>query len=166
MRPARPVAVALLLMVAAIILQTTLFARLRPFGVAPDLVLLLAILSAHFVPAEASLLLGFTGGLLMDLLGSTPLGLRGLTFTVVAYAAVRTRDRSEHGVLTRSAWVALLTLGGIALFLLVGTLFGQAILLGGSLVGSLVLIPLYNVMLGLAAAPLMARVLRAESPRP
>ena len=67
--------VALVLGIVAVILQTTVFDRyLDPFGVAPDFVLLVVVATSYHLSEEAAMLLGFSAGLLTDLLGNTLLG--------------------------------------------------------------------------------------------
>ena len=65
---------ALAVLALLVLLQTTFFRNVRPFGVAPDLVMLAVILAARWLPAEQALVYGFTAGVVMDLLGTTPLG--------------------------------------------------------------------------------------------
>ena len=107
-------------------LQTTLFARLRPFDAAPALVLLVVLALRRHLPAECSLLLGFGAGLLQDLLSESALGLWALVLTTVAFFVLRFRDRFEDDFsldravrVRRHRWVAL------ALFSLLGTIFGE-----------------------------------------
>ena len=78
----------LLVMVAALV-QTSVFHSIRPLGASPDVVLLLVVVGAVWLRPEAAVLLGFVGGLVLDLLGSAPLGLSGLAFTVGSYLTVR-----------------------------------------------------------------------------
>ena len=51
---------AIVLLMIGIVLQTTLLARLQVFGFAPNLIVVLVILSGRWVDARAALLLGFT----------------------------------------------------------------------------------------------------------
>ncbi|MBT8213235.1 MAG: rod shape-determining protein MreD, partial [Acidimicrobiia bacterium] len=93
----RRVGISLGLVVIAVILQANLFGpgRIQPFGASPALVMLTVIAVARYLDDEPALLVGFTGGLLQDLLGGQPLGLWALVLTVVAYVTVATRDRFE-----------------------------------------------------------------------
>jgi len=77
------VVVALLSVVLAIVLQTTLFGsgRIQPLGVAPALVTLVVVLVAPYLETEYHLLLGFTAGILVDLVGSGTLGIWAMTMT-------------------------------------------------------------------------------------
>ena len=61
----RPILSSLVLMGVAIVLQTTLFARLEQFAIIPDAPLLIVILAARWLDPDPALLLGFTGGIVL-----------------------------------------------------------------------------------------------------
>lgn len=157
----RVVVVALLALVLAVVVQTTLFSRFR--FVTPDLVMLLTILFATTdMRREGVLVAGFAGGLVVDLLSSTVLGLRAAVFTVVAYLAIRTVHRVDLGPVAVALWAGLLTLVGVGLFLLVGTLFGQGGLIATGLGRRIVFVPLTNLALSFLVAPVLNRMIRRE----
>ena len=88
-----------LTVVIAVVVQTTLFGRLRV--VTPDLVMLIGILLALTrVRTEAVLGVAFLSGLIMDLLGASLIGLRAVVYTTVAFIAIRTKERAELGRVT------------------------------------------------------------------
>jgi rod shape-determining protein MreD len=146
-----------LMVVLAVVIQTTLFGRLRV--VTPDLVLLIGILLALTrVRPEAVLGVAFISGLIVDLLGASLLGLRAVVYTVVAYAAIRTRERAELGRVTIAIWAGLLTLVGVVLLILIGTLFGQVSLLGENAVSRMILVPLANLAVAGLVAPTFVRI--------
>lgn len=145
-----------LLVLLAVVVQTTLLGRIRL--VVPDLVLLLVIILALTrIRPELVLAIAFTSGLVIDLLGPSVLGLRAVVFTTVAFLAIKTRDRAEIGRLTIALWAGALTLVGVALLILVGTLFGQSILLGEDSLSRVILVPLANLALAAMLAPLVVR---------
>lgn len=157
----RPLLVGMVAVLAAILIQTTLFSRFR--FVTPDLVILIAILFALTgLRRESVLVFAFAGGLIVDLLGSTVLGLRAAVFSVVAYLAVRTVDRVDVGPAAVALWVGGITLIGVVLFLLVGTLFGQGGLIGTGLGRRIVLVPLTNMALSLPLAPVLTRLMTTD----
>ncbi len=160
----RQVSLALAAVVVAVILQTTLFARVRPFGVAPDLVLLTVIACARWVDPEPAVLLGFTGGLLIDLFGSAPLGLQALAFTLVALAGVKTRDRYAYNVVGIGVAVGTLSFTGITLVAIIGTLFGQGTLSDPDIAKTLLLAPAFNVALGLIVLPIIGTLIGDDRP--
>jgi rod shape-determining protein MreD len=148
-------------LLVAVIVQTTLISRFR--FVTPDLVLLISILFATTgMRREGVLLMAFTGGLVIDLLSSTVLGLRAAVFTVVAYVAIRTVNRVDLGPVAVALWVGALTLVGVVLFLLVGTLFGQGGLIGTGLGRRVVFVPVTNLLLSFGATPLLNRLISRE----
>lgn len=155
---------AILLMMGGIILQTTIINRLQEpfFGFSPNLVVVLTILSARWVHPRAALLLGFSAGLFLDLLGGGILGLRALVLTAVAYAAVRATSelplRSIVGV-----WPISL-LAEVVLFV-VGTLAGRGTLLEAELLQRSLVVPLLNLVLAAVLFPLLARVLTPRERR-
>lgn len=157
MRPGRTLT-ALLVVLAAVVIQTTLFSRVRVVGVAPDLVMLVVVLLTPSLADIPALLVGFTGGLLLDLLGSTAVGLRALVFTVVAYLAVRSRERAEYSSPFTALWAATLTAPGVVLLVLLGTVFNQLSFSGGEAVRRILLVPVLNLVLGLLLAPAFSRL--------
>lgn len=150
---------ALFVLALMVLLQTTFFRTVRPFGVAPDLVMLVVILAARWLPAEQALVYGFTAGIVMDLLGTTPLGLRGLVLTVVAYLVVRFRDWVETSPPATLVSVAAFSAVGVGLLLVIGTLFGQATLAEANVLRRFLLVPFWNTILALALAPAMTSLL-------
>lgn len=155
---ARTLIVAAVSLLVAVVAQTTLFSRFQ--FVTPDLVLLITIVFATTaMRSELVLLFGFVGGLVVDLLSSTVMGLRAAVFTVVAYLAIRTVHRVDLGPVAVAVWVGLLTLVGVALFLLVGTLFGQGGLVTTGLGRRIVFVPLTNLAMSFLVAPLLNRLI-------
>ena len=161
----RAIGISLLAAALAVLLQTTLFAQVRLFDVAPDLVMLTVIAVARRLDAEPAVLLGFTSGLAMDLLGSSPLGLRALVLTLIAYATVRTRDRFDINVVATGIAVALLSLLGVALIVVIGTLFGEASFRDPNVFRKILLIPVYNLVLGVVVLPLVTLVVAGRRRR-
>ncbi len=161
----RPGLTVVVMVAVAILAQTTLFARVRLVGVAPDLVVLAVAIATLRLADVPSLVTGFVAGMLMDALGSNALGLRAVVLTLVAYVALRTRDRADVGPLAVAVWVAGLTLVGVALLLLLGTLFDQIGLTGGEALRRLLLVPVLNLVAALVVSPLTGRMLEAGSGR-
>ncbi len=151
---ARPILWSLGLMAIAIVLQTTLFARLEQFYIIFDAPLLVVILAARWLDPDPELLLGFTGGLALDLLGTTPMGLRALVFVLVGYTAVRTSHRVEPNPVSSVLSVMLLSLLGVVLFAVFGTLFSLGSLTEVNILRTIVLVPLYNGALSLVVVPI------------
>lgn len=154
--------VVMTLLLVAVVLQTTLFSQTSLF--LPDVVMLIAILLALTrLRPEAVLGLAFLAGLTTDLLGSAVVGLRAIVFTVVAYLALRTRERADLGRVITALWAGLLTFAGVLLLLVVGTLFGQTVLLGDGVVDLLVLVPIANFVVAWTVAPFVVRLVDRDT---
>jgi len=119
------------MLIAALLLQTTVLARMRVWGVMPDFMLLVAVAGGIAAGASRGATLGFASGMLIDLFLPTPLGLSALVFTLVGYGV----GVANTGVL-RSAWyIPVLTAGGasvagVALYALVGSVLGERMING------------------------------------
>ncbi|MDH3308232.1 MAG: rod shape-determining protein MreD [Acidimicrobiia bacterium] len=160
---ARAIFWSLFFLVLAVVLQTTLFSRLAQFRIFPDVVLLVVILSARWLDPDPALLLGFTGGVAVDLLGTTPLGLRALVMTLVAYASVKTVDRFDLNPISLLISAVVLSLLGVVLLAVLGTLFGQGSLAEGNVVRTILLVPVFNGILALVVATPMRRLMTASN---
>ncbi|MBU1226170.1 MAG: rod shape-determining protein MreD [Actinobacteria bacterium] len=150
------------LIVAAVALQTTLFADLRPLDAAPALALLALIGAGRHMREQPALLVGFGSGLLLDLLSESPLGLWALVHTVVIFVVVRFRERTEDDPLILGFGVFLLTAGALTLFAILGTIFGEKTLADASIVRKIVLPAAYNTVLAAAVLPGASRLMGAH----
>lgn len=143
------IVIALVAVVVAIVLQTTVFGagRIQPLGVAPALVTLVVIGLAPHIEAEYHILIGFTAGILIDLIGSGTLGLWAMTLTVVAFAANRVRGRFADSITMSLLFAFVLTLVGQLVYVFLGTLFGQETAGEPSVVAKIVLPAVWNLIL-------------------
>jgi rod shape-determining protein MreD len=152
-----------LLVVAVVVLQTTLFsAGLRAFGVMPDLGLVLTVAVAYYLGAERGAAFGFLTGFAVDLFLSTPLGLSALSFALVGYGI----GVVKGGLVRPSRRVVpmLGALGGLAggvLFVATGTLAGQDQLLALSSVRIILVASAYDALLAFAVFPIARWATRA-----
>jgi rod shape-determining protein MreD len=156
------VAIALLAIVASLVVQTTVFGAngIEPFGVAPAFVTLIVIAIGPYVESEYHLLLGFTAGILADLMGSGTLGLWAMTLTVVAYASSRLRARFNEGIVLSAVLIFSLTLLGQVVFVLLGTLFGQDLVSDSSLFAKIVLPAVWNLVLGIPVLLMLTTIFK------
>lgn len=150
---------AALAMLGALLVQTTLFGRLRVGGVAPDLVIMVLVLATLRLRNEQALLLAFAAGVVFDALSATAIGLRAIAYVTVVYVAIRTRERADFSPFAVAVWLALMTILGVVLFLVVGTLFAQIRVDGGEALQRLVLIPILNLVIALLLSPVIGRLL-------
>lgn len=150
------------MIISAAALQTTLFADFRPLDAAPALALLVLIAAGRHMQEQPALLVGFGSGLLLDLLGESPLGLWALVHTIVIFVVLRFRDRSEDDPLILGFSVFLLTAGALALFAVLGTIFGEKTLADAGIVRKIVLPAAYNTILSIGVLPGVSWVLGAR----
>lgn len=151
-----------LLLVVAIVAQTTVVADLRVDGVAPDLMLLLALCAGLLGGPRQGVLVGFAAGLLADVfLIDTPFGLSALTFCLVGYVAgVLRATVLPHGRAVVPVVVLAGTAAGVLGFVGIGDIVGQHQLLAGGrawLIRVVVIESVANAILSVPASWLYAR---------
>jgi rod shape-determining protein MreD len=153
--------ITLLLVVVAALVQTTVFGEgnIQPFGASPAIVTLVVIATVRHLDPEPALLVAFTAGLLMDLLGGSPLGLWALSITTVGYLTLRLRHQADRGAVLVAIGIFGLTLVGNALFSLAGTLFGQHTLTNADVLDLIVLPALYAMILAAGVLPGTSKLL-------
>ena len=100
-----------LVLLIVISLQTTLFAEMRPFGVAAQLVLLFVVVSGSINGSTIGALTGLIAGLMYDFVLPTPVGLTSLAMGLAGATA---------GLLTYffrdpTWWMRLITVGVVSL---------------------------------------------------
>jgi rod shape-determining protein MreD len=150
--------------VFGLILQATLFRRFT--WLVPDLVVLVVILATLSLRAEIALVIGFLSGALFDVsLASSVLGLRALVYTVVAYLAVRTRQRADSGPLAVGIWAGFLSLVSVALVVVVGVLFGQSAELGDAMLRRFIEVPITNAVCAALFAIPVTRLMQSGGRR-
>lgn len=159
-----------LVLVVAIGVQTTFGPDLRVDDVAPDLMLLVAVLAGFIGGADTGAVVGFLSGAVADLfLQSTPFGLSCLAFCLTGFAVGATTS-----VLLRPHWwlvpivAAAGTVAGTVLFVIIGYLVGQAQLIAPGkewLVQVGAVEALYAAVFGLPAATAVGWALTVRAPR-
>lgn len=106
----KPVVRLLLIGLIALPLQTTLFADVKFFGVAVQLMLCLAIAAGVAGGSENGAVAGFIFGLLFDLVLSTPLGMLSLLYGLAGYVAGYAHSRT----VANPRWLNALVVGGVS----------------------------------------------------
>jgi rod shape-determining protein MreD len=155
----RKTAIAVALVILGVALQTTLFVRLRPLNTSPALALLVVLAVSRHLGRVESLLLGFGTGLLLDLLSETALGLWALVITTVAYGTVRLRHRFEDDITLLIPGVFLISFGALALYALLGTIFGEQTLADAQVVRKMLLPAVYNTVLSAVILPPITKLI-------
>lgn len=93
-------------LLAAVLMQIAWFSHVRPFGVMPNLVLVVVVVTALWSRATAALASAIVAGLLLDLASGADFGLRTAFFTVVTLAVIALR---QLGVYAESFLMAVAT---------------------------------------------------------
>jgi rod shape-determining protein MreD len=117
-----------LLLVAAVVLQVSFFAYFSYDGVVPNLVLLIVVAAALTRGAELAAVLGFVGGLAVDLVPPTDhvAGRWALAMVVAGYLAGRVRQDAGRSSLVALATVAATSFVATSLFALSGMVLGDS----------------------------------------
>lgn len=161
------VALAVGVVVAAIVIQTTVFAqgRIQPLGFAPALVTLVIVALSVYLEPEYLLLVGFTAGILVDLMGSSTLGLWAMTLTAVAYIA----GRLKQTVVDRPFMLIFIVFGatvfGQFLYVLLATLFGHDTISEPRVLGNVVMPAVWNVLLAVPVFWILSKIFNRTTSR-
>lgn len=157
-----------LLLVVAVLVETTLGSDLRVAGVAPDLMILVVICAGLTGGTLSGAFVGFWAGLLYDMfLTATPVGLSALTYCLIgaAIGALRTSLLQERrSLLPLAALVG--TAAGVLLFVGAGDVLGQTQLLGAGrawLIRVMIVESLWNAVLALPVGYIYAWVARGSA---
>jgi rod shape-determining protein MreD len=146
--PANRIAVLVLSLFTALLLQTSVVGRLSFLGAKPDLVLVAVICFALSDGPGAGMGAGFGVGLVSDLLGDHTLGLLALVYCVTGYAAGVIRSYFDRlSTFTPMLLVGGLTAGAMLLYVGLGALLGDPRIDEDPVVRSLVLTSFYDVVL-------------------
>ena len=148
---------------ACVVLQTTLFTHLQIDGVAPDVGLVAVLAVAYEDGADTGAIFGFIMGLAMDLFLTTPLGLSALSFAVTGYAV----GVFQQGVVRTTPWLAPI-LGGIGglfgglVFLTAGAIVGQPGFLSFDSLRIVIIASIYDALIAPLVFPVVRRAARRD----
>lgn len=122
-------------LLVAVVVHTAVSPNLRLFGVALDVLLVLAIAAGVAGGPERGAAVGFTCGLLADCFLQTPFGLSALTYALVGYGV----GVFQTGVLHSSWWIPAITAAvasaiAVVIFVGLGVVVGQDQLLSTRLI--------------------------------
>src|SRR2546426_2464382 len=132
----------------ALVLQSTLFSQVTLAGVKPELVYLVTIVLALLEGPASGAVAGFAGGMAQDFLLNQPKGITALTLTLVGYSVGTIRQY----IVTPSpilpvVLVGAATFGGVLFNQLVAFLLGQSNGGSGFVLRVAVLESIYNAVL-------------------
>lgn len=152
--------------IAALVIQLTVFVDVRIFGVAPELLALVAVVAAFFAGPERGPVIAFVAGLLWDVYLPTPLGVSAIIFAVVAYVVAVLNEGLFHD--TRAQLISVVAIGSATSVLgyaLLGAIVGESGLISADLIVIALVVGAFNAVLAPIAAPIMAWALAAEVDR-
>ncbi|HAL61095.1 MAG TPA: rod shape-determining protein MreD [Chloroflexi bacterium] len=146
----------ILLLTGAALLQSSLLPHLSPGGLKPDLVVILVISWGLLRGVKEGLLWAFIGGLALDLLSTTPLGLSTLILTLLTFlTSLGQKSIYRTNILFPLALIFLATSGYNLALLLAWQLLGrpalwgetfQEVLLPTGFLNTLAMLPLYPLL--------------------
>jgi rod shape-determining protein MreD len=147
----------------ALVLQSTVFSQVKLGGAKPELVYLVTVVLAFVEGPTSGAVAGFAGGMAQDFLLNLPKGITALTLTLVGYAVGTIRQYIvTPSPLLPVIVVAAATIGGLLFHGLVTFLLGQLNVEAGYLVRVALLSGLYNALITPLAFPVVRRVAEAS----
>ena len=137
-----------LVVFVALIAQVSLFSEIRLSGVAPEILLLVAVLAGFNAGPDRGAIIGFCAGLAYDIVLETPLGLAALSFSLVAHAV----GSIEESLIRETWWFPMVAAGiasgfGLLLFAVAGEVTGQPGWVSGDLPRVALLVAFTNMIL-------------------
>jgi rod shape-determining protein MreD len=153
------------IIVTALLLQSTVFAQMKLFGVRPELLYLVTIVIAVLEGPGEGMVVGFAGGLAQDFLLNQPKGLTALTLTLLGYGVGLLRQYIvSPSPLLPTMLVAVGTAAGVVFYEIVGFLLGQV----NQPLSFSIKVPVFTGVYGAVLTPIVYPFLRriAELSRP
>ncbi len=156
-----------LVFMIAISLQLTVFIDVRIFGVAPELMALLAVMAGYFAGPRTGPSIAFAAGLLWDVYLPTHLGISALIFAVMAYSIGSVEAGLFHDSRLQLGVVAALSTALMVIaYALSSEILGERGLIDMDLLKIAAVSGLFNGVLSVPAAPLMRWALGPGLDRP
>lgn len=151
------------IIIAALVAQVSLFADFRIFGVAPEVLVLLALLFGLLAEQKQGPTIAFIIGLLYDIYLPTPLGLSAIVFALLAYAAHSGgAELFRESKLQLGLIAAVGTFAGVAGYAALGEAMGQRGLLDVEMLRVALVAGAINAVLAPALQPFVAWALGAK----
>ena len=146
---------------AFVILQVGYVAALRPFGVVPNLILVVVLVVGLQATLSQSLIIALIGGLALDISSGTDFGLRTVLLVLAALATGFVR---RSGITLLGPSIALLVVGIGTVVIDLAVLMGVAGSVGqwpfAKLLSIMAIELFINLLLVLAIQPLYRRIIR------
>lgn len=147
-------------LVTALLLQTTVLARLPLPGGPPDLLLVVVVAFALAEGPRSGTLTGFVAGLLADLGSDHELGRLALVYALGGYAAGLLHDDRPRSVLLPFVTVAVAAAGAVGGYALEGLLLSDPRITGATFWPSLAGTVTYSVLLTPVVVPVVRGLVR------
>lgn len=161
----RRVLVTIVVIVTALLLQSTLFSQFKLLGVRPELMYLITIVIAILEGPNEGAVTGFAAGLAQDFLLNQPKGITALTLTLVGYAAGLARQYIvSPSPLLPTILVGVGTAAGVAFYQIVAFLLGQLQETFSFAIRVTLLTAVYGAILTPIVYPLLRRVIEGSRP--
>lgn len=161
----RRLAIFVLTLLTAVLLQTTVFAKMQILNVSPDILLAVIICFALLDGPSVGAVLGFSGGFFRDLLLDAPMGLTGLSYLIVGYVAGSIRPYiSSTSVFVPAAGVFAGTVMATLIYEILQALLGQRTPPLSRAVQVVVLTAVYNTILVPFIYPPVRRIVSSYRP--
>jgi rod shape-determining protein MreD len=156
-----------LVVAVALAVQTSIAADVRILGVAPDIMLLLAVCGGMVAGPERGAVTGFVIGLAFDLVLQTPFGLSALVYAVAAFGVGYGRLGFERS----SWWLRAIVVFGtsaaaVILYALLGSLFGMTRIVNLDLLTVALVVAAVNAVVSPLAVAVMRWALLGRERRP
>ena len=152
----------------AVVLQVSVFSGLSFDGVVPNLALLVVVAAALVRGPEFAAVLGFLGGLAIDLAPPTQhvAGRWALALVVVGYLAGRVRQDAGTSAIGAVVTVAACSFVGTSVFALSGMLLHDPAIPVGEALKVIPVAVLYDVLVTPFVLPRVMRLFRRLQPHP
>lgn len=158
------VVLATVLLLPALLLQTSVLSRLPLPGATPDLLLVVVIAFALSRGPASGAVTGFAAGLLADLGADHELGRVALAYALVGYAAGLVHDDPDRSVLLPFAVVGMAAAAAVTVFAAEGVLLGDPRITVAAYLRSTLATVAYCVMLTPLVVPIVGGLLRRLDP--
>src|SRR5690242_12353247 len=156
----------LCILLVAVVLQVAVFGYLSVDGVVPDLALLVVVAAALSRGPEFAAVLGFAGGLLLDLAPPADhvAGRWALALVVVGYLAGRVRQDARDSTLAALVTVGACSFVGTSIYALTGLVLGDGALPASEMLRVIGISLLWDVLITPLVLPGLLIALRRLRP--
>ena len=147
----------------SIVLESTLFAFLPIFGLVPNTTMILIICYALYYEEKNGAIIGFTAGLIKDMIVGSVMGISALTFMIIGYfVGYYNRKVFAENPTTPFVLAIISTIFHESLYFLVVFLMGYPIHFGMAVSKIYVYQTIYNALLAIPLYFIFNRVIQSK----